>query len=615
MFTAKEQQYLKTADWKVLQAQLQSGTPQQRKKKLRAYLYARGYQDFKFFFKSFFLEYCGLPFSRMHEDFFQAEAHPEKRGRREAIAAPRSHAKTTLKMLAKAIHAIVYGYEPFILVIGYNQQQAGDKIYEIWSKLQDRKIEAVFGTLIPKKGKRGGRRGFITTSDIRVMPSSRNQEVRGIRHGANRPTLIILDDVENLEECQNPEVRAKTHDWFFKTVLKLGQIDDTTNIILIGTCLHVESLLSELLVNSCWQSRKYQAIERFSERTDLWDEWKARFNDLSNSNRLQDADDYYLAHETDMLAGTQVLWPEGDSYYKLMKQLVSEGQAAFYSEKQNEPYDPERQLFKMEQAKRFELEYEGHAPKAIRWLDGSGKVILWNDITKIIAFHDPALCEKPGGKGGSDYAAIVVVAKDSHGYLYVLDCYLEKATPSQQIEAALALHDKWQLNALYLETNHFQSLLKAQYDQAQSGREGNSLLRVSGVHQHANKIERISATLEPVISNGHLLFSKTLPPRLIEQLTLFPTSYDDGPDALQGAVVQLKKKNYNEIPKSWAENPPLMTTGNEYGDYGAFNEEDAARQLKQVIDKYNPHHEQMTRYPEPGSIPNTSFQDFPQVWS
>jgi hypothetical protein len=38
-----------------------------------------------------------------------------------------------------------------------------------------------------------------------------------------------------------------------------------------------------------------------------------------------------------------------------------------------------------------------------------------------------------------------------------------------------------------------------------------------------------------------LLFSESIHPRLMDQLTLFPTSYDDGPDALQGAVAQLKR--------------------------------------------------------------------------
>lgn len=66
-------------------------------------------------------------------------------------------------------------------------------------------------------------------------------------------------------------------------------------------------------------------------------------------------------------------------------------------------------------------------------------------------------------------------------------------------------------------------------------------LRVIGVSQHHNKEKRISS-LEPLITNGQLLFNETLTPRLISQMQLFPTTHDDGPDALHGAVEQLKKK-------------------------------------------------------------------------
>jgi predicted phage terminase large subunit-like protein len=89
--------------------------------------------------------------------------------------------------------------------------------------------------------------------------------------------------------------------------------------------------------------------------------------------------------------------------------------------------------------------------------------------------------------------------------------------------------------------------LKQTYADAQEKRpRGSRPLRVQGVHQHQNKMQRIS-TLEPEISNGYLLFAETLTPRLLDQLTLFPTTYDDGPDALHGAVEQLKKPTSTQM--------------------------------------------------------------------
>lgn len=496
--------------------------------------YFRGFKDFEFFVDYFFTHHCQFGFSRMHGRFFQDEAEPHRRGRRDVIAAPRGHAKTTFKVLFKAIHAIVYGYEPFILVIGHSAQEAQGKVQNILDELQtNQRLIDVFGELAPPV-KHRSRKGFVTQNGIRVMAKSKGQQVRGLLHGQYRPSLILCDDIESLEGTLTPEQRSKTRDWFFKDVLKCGQVDGSTNITVIGTCLHPESLLSELLQSPGWSIQKYQAVESFSENESLWEKWKALYTDLSNPNRQTEAAGYFEAHQEAMLQGARVLWPAGESYLQLMKMRIDEGYASFHSEKQNEPLDPERQLFDMKRIKRFRTEEEG-----VLWLDGSNKRVFWSDFERIVAFHDPALGKKPGQHSEPDFAAIVVVGKDLDGYLYALDCYMEKVAPAVQIEKALALQGKWGFETLYLEDNHFQQLMKPLYTKAIEDA-GLKDLRVVGVHQHQNKYQRIS-TLEPDISNGYLLFTDGIHPRLIDQLTLFPTSYDDGPDALQGAMSQLKR--------------------------------------------------------------------------
>ena len=46
-----------------------------------------------------------------------------------------------------------------------------------------------------------------------------------------------------------------------------------------------------------------------------------------------------------MLEGTQVLWEEKNSYYALMVSRVTDGEAAFNSELQNEPINPDDCIF------------------------------------------------------------------------------------------------------------------------------------------------------------------------------------------------------------------------------------------------------------------------------
>jgi len=499
-------------------------------------VYLRAYQDFEFFVQYFFPDYCPFPFSSMHLSFFDAETDPEQRNRRDVIAAPRGNAKTTFKVLFKVLHAIVYDYERFILIIGHSASEAEAKVRDILDELsQNPRLHRVFGQLAPLKGQgKANSKAFITQNGIKVMAKSRGQEVRGLKHGAYRPSFIILDDVEAPDRVLNEEQRYKTQQWFQKDILKLGAPGGGTNITMIGTCLHPESLLTELLQSPGWQAQKYQSIQKWSQNPKLWDEWKTLFTDLSDPAREYSAQAFFEAHQAEMLQGTEVLWPEAESYLFLMKMRVNEGIASFNSEKQNDPHDPNRQVFDMTLARRFSLTLNEQGVVAALKHD-TGKVVDAYELVDIVAFHDPAL-----GEGlAHDYAAIVVVAQDSYGYLYCLDAWLEKAKPDRQIEQAYRLQAKWQFERLYLEDNNFQGLLKMNYRDKQA--EYPELpLRVIGVSQHQNKEKRIS-TLEPLISNGHLLFADSLNPLLMQQLLLFPTSHDDGPDALYGAVAQLKR--------------------------------------------------------------------------
>jgi len=138
----------------------------------------------------------------------------------------------------------------------------------------------------------------------------------------------------------------------------------------------------------------------------------------------------------------------------------------------------------------------------------------------------------------NDFTAIVVVAQDPSRYFYVLDAWLSRKPPSEQIAAAFRLHRKWGFGKLYLETVGFQELLKDKFTDYELA-SGQSM-KVEGVKVHSNKQDRIS-TLEPYFENGFVAFAEGINRELLNQLRLFPTDHDDGPDALHGAISRLKK--------------------------------------------------------------------------
>ena len=112
---------------------------------------------------------------------------------------------------------------------------------------------------------------LLTKTNIKIEAIGSGKKIRGRKHKNWRPDLLVLDDIENDENVRTVEQRKKLSDWYYKAVSKAG--DDYTDIIYIGTMLHYDSLLANVLKNPSYKSIKYQAVLSFSHSS-LWDEWE-----------------------------------------------------------------------------------------------------------------------------------------------------------------------------------------------------------------------------------------------------------------------------------------------------------------------------------------------------
>ena len=166
------------------------------------------------------------------------------KGSRNVIAAPRGHAKSTNLTFKDSLHAVVYGYKHYILLLSDSSEQAEGFLDEIKTELEENAdLIEDFGSLKGEKTWRSN--GILTKNDIKVEAIGSGKKVRGRKHRNWRPDLIVLDDIENDENVNTPEQRKKLKSWFEKAVSKAG--DTYTDIMYIGTVLHYDSLLS----NAC----------------------------------------------------------------------------------------------------------------------------------------------------------------------------------------------------------------------------------------------------------------------------------------------------------------------------------------------------------------------------
>ena len=464
--------------------------------------------------------------SPMHEELFELLAHATLiRGARLAIAAPRGHAKSTIVGLAYILWSICYGREPFIVLVSNTLDQASDSLSHVKEELQHnpRLLEDFSEACEPlgstPAAPRWRREEIITRNGVKVTALGSENKIRGRRHHEHRPTLIVLDDIENESEVRSCEQRRHKELWFHKAVLKSGT--DRTNVVLLGTLLHYDSLLAKLIdpkLSPGWTGRKYRAVLSWSSRPELWARWESIYGhgeQHEGRSGPKAAEAYLRDHREEMLEGTEVLWPQLEDYPRLMELQLTEGRLSFLSEKQNEPVNPESCDF---EPAYFEGVLVAGWPAHL-------------DL-KVVAI-DPSKGRdaRPG-----DYSARIKLGRDPRDGLLYVEADLARRPPRQIVDDAIDLWLSWRPDALGLESDAFQSLFLDIFGLVTDERKVTmavTSLSTEGVPKPV-RIRR----LDPYLARRMLRFVDGPGTRLLlDQLRYFPQAdHDDGPDALELAL-------------------------------------------------------------------------------
>lgn len=449
----------------------------------------------------------------------QAKEIDKEAGCRRAIEAPRGHAKSTTFTFKDSIHAAVYAYKHYEIILSDSSEQAEGFLTDIKTEFEENAaIREDFGEL---QGKVWKASVILLSNGCKIEALGAGKKIRGRRHKQWRPDLILCDDLENDENVNTPDQRKKLRNWFYKAVSKAG--DTYTDIVYIGTLLHFDALLANVANNPSYKTVKYRGVISFAVNTPLWDAWEKIYTDLSNDARQEEAKEFFEANREEMLEGTKVLWEAKLSYYDLMVIRVSEGEASFNSEIQNDPIDPESCAFQEEW---------------FDFYDDDGKLVPDFSDPKFlfVGANDPSL----GKNKKSDTSSIIILAKDTRtGYLYVLIASVEKRKPdviiTDAIESSRRLRTDYKkpIYKFGVETVQFQYYFKD--IMVQRAAEAGEYLPIEEINSTQNKDARIQS-LQPFVKNGYIKFSKKHK-ALLKQMQEYPMGKnDDAPDGLQMAV-------------------------------------------------------------------------------
>lgn len=169
------------------------------------------------------------------------------------IIAPRGIGKTSTVNMSYPAKKILFQEKKYIVPISNTATQAVMQGENLKRELLNNKIiSKLFG---PMKSETDSfsKEMWVTASGTAVMPRGAGQQVRGILFGNYRPDLIIADDLEDSEGVRSDDQRAKLKEWFFADVVNSvdrGRKD--WKIIVIGTLLHEDSLLANLMEDPDW---------------------------------------------------------------------------------------------------------------------------------------------------------------------------------------------------------------------------------------------------------------------------------------------------------------------------------------------------------------------------
>ena len=508
----------------------------------------------------YFPEIVRKPFGNHHDAFFNAIS-PGERGKKVNIIAPRGSAKSTILAVIYPLHCIVYKEifeslrmtsDHYILIVSRNYSTAADRVQDIRYN-----IEAKFTAL---KGKRWGAHRTETANGVLLVPQGRGGKIRGALHNGWRPTLVVADDIDDMEALMNSNIAEKDYRWWNSDLMECG--DDYTNFINVDTVKSTDAISMKLKASPSWNTIFSRAIEKpetliHPKHENLWQEYRKIFVDkaIEPSRKTRNLDEFYAKHKPQMTEGVLETWSDKWSYRNIREKAFDQGIANVLREYQNFPEDRSLAIFNMDEAIRFEVTKDG-------FLRSDGRLVRWGEMSGATVFLDWAGAEVQ--KLENAFAAVITIvwepahdsgyqdnreSGDAYGYLF--SDWLDRGNREAQLKALVDAYIKIRsflsgkihhaefhicCEGIVDTTGDIRENFERHYDAISKAKKIREPLQF--VARTKNKFHRIEA-LEAPIQNGWLAFNRDLSDELWDQFCTFPVGkYLDGPDAAEGAWSQ-----------------------------------------------------------------------------
>jgi hypothetical protein len=249
--------------------------------------------------------------SMMHGDFvaIQDEAFTNRE-------APRGRAKTTIKCFLIPIFKALN--EPRKFQHYLNVQSTGDKALAVNRSIKQEIelnpfIQVLYGN---QMGERWTDGQFVLTNGVIFTAIGAGQSIRGLNYNNVRPDYLIIDDLYDELDINNPESTQQKTAWFWGSLYPARAQHRKTSVHVQGTAINKVDLLEELKSKAEVNSRTFRVVLDWEKKQVLWPELK-NWDDVMAEKALMPSVIWFREYQNERRDDTSAiikhgwLYPEG----------------------------------------------------------------------------------------------------------------------------------------------------------------------------------------------------------------------------------------------------------------------------------------------------------------
>ncbi|MEP7171143.1 MAG: hypothetical protein ABI855_17375, partial [Bacteroidota bacterium] len=170
----------------------------------------RAKTDFLFFTEYYFPHYRISPSANFHA--LAAKEVAENKKLRAVFEWARGHAKSTHFNILIPLWLKIKGELKVMILVGKSEDNAKLLLSDVQAELEfNERFKNDYGEQLTIGNWEGGR--FVTKDEVAFFSLGRGQSPRGLRYKQNRPTYIVLDDIDSEDIIENESRVNKLVEW------------------------------------------------------------------------------------------------------------------------------------------------------------------------------------------------------------------------------------------------------------------------------------------------------------------------------------------------------------------------------------------------------------------